>query len=85
MACEGIPASRRLAANALAALTASDPAPAQQAIAKIVDLACDMKRYGYFHSDGPVEAAKFVVSEAVRRTWTSPSRSALNCRPVPAR
>src|SRR6266567_3832117 len=55
---------RRLAAVALAALTASDPVPAQQAVAKIVDLACDMKRYDYFHSDDPVEAAKFVVSEA---------------------
>jgi hypothetical protein len=30
---------RRLAADALAALTASDPVPAQQAVAKIVDLA----------------------------------------------
>jgi hypothetical protein len=56
---------RRLVADALAALTASDPVPAQQAVAKIVDLACDMKRYDYFHSDDPVEAAKFVVSEAV--------------------
>ena len=53
---------RRLAAEALAALTASDPAPAQQAVAKIIDLACDLKRYDYFHSDDPVEAAKFVVS-----------------------
>jgi hypothetical protein len=50
---------------------ASDPAPAQQAIAKIVDLACDMKRYDYFHSDDPVEAAKFVVSEAVAALWES--------------
>jgi hypothetical protein len=62
---------RRLAAGALAALTASDPAPAQQAVAKIVDLACDLKRYDYFHSDDPVEAAKFVVSEAVAALWES--------------
>jgi len=62
---------RRLAADALAALTASDPVPAQQAVAKIVDLACDMKRYDYFHSDDPVEAAKFVVSEAVAALWES--------------
>ena len=62
---------RRLAADALAALMASDPAPAQQAVAKIVDLACDMKRYDYFHSDDPVEAAKFVVSEAVAALWES--------------
>jgi hypothetical protein len=62
---------RRLAADALAALAVSDPAPAQQAVAKIVDLACDMKRYDYFHSDDPVEAAKFVVSEAVTALWES--------------
>jgi hypothetical protein len=55
---------RRLAAEALAALAANDPAPAQQAVAKLVDLACDMEGYDYFHSDDPVEAAKFVVSEA---------------------
>jgi hypothetical protein len=62
---------RRLAADAQEALAAGDPAPAQQAVAKIVDLACDMKRYDYFHSDDPVEAAKFVVSEAVAALWGS--------------
>jgi hypothetical protein len=62
---------RRLTADALAALTASEPAPAQQAVAKIVDLACDMKGSDYFHSDDPVEAAKFVVSEAVAALWES--------------
>ena len=62
---------RRLAADALAALAASDPAPAQQAVAKIADLACDMKRYDYFHSDDPVEAAKFVVPDAVAALWES--------------
>jgi hypothetical protein len=62
---------RRLVTAALAALGASDPAPARQAVAKIVDLACDMKRYDYFHSDDPVEAARFVVSEAVAAMWES--------------
>jgi len=65
---------RRLADGALAALAASDPGPAQQAVAKIVDLARDMKRYDYFHSDDPVEAAKFVVSEAVAALWESQLR-----------
>jgi hypothetical protein len=62
---------RRLGADALAALMAIDPAPAQQAVAKIVDLACDIKRCDYFHSDDPVEAAKFVVSDAVATLWGS--------------
>ena len=62
---------RRLVADALAALEADDPAPAQRAIGKIVDLACDMRRYDYFHSDDPVEAAKFVVSDAVAALWES--------------
>jgi len=62
---------RRLAGDALAALQAEDPGPAQQAIAAIIDLACDMKSYDYFHSDDPVEAAKFVVSDAVAVLWES--------------
>jgi hypothetical protein len=62
---------RRLAGDALAALQADDPGPAQQAVAEIVDLACDMKSYDYFHSDDPVEAAKFVVSDAVAVLWES--------------
>ncbi len=62
---------RGLVADALAALHADDPAPAQRAVAKMVDLACDMRRYDYFHSDDPVEAAKFVVSDAVAVLWES--------------
>ena len=38
---------RRLAGDALAALQADDPGPAQQAVAEMVDLACDMKSLGY--------------------------------------
>ena len=62
---------RRLAGDALAALHAEDPGPARQAVAEMVDLACDMKSYDYFHSDDPVEAAKFVVSDAVAVLWES--------------
>jgi hypothetical protein len=62
---------RRLVADALAALAALDPAPAQQAVAAMVDLACEMKSYDYFHSDDPVEAAKFVVSDAAAALWDS--------------
>jgi hypothetical protein len=62
---------RRLAGDALAGLQADDPGPAQQAVAEMVDLACDVKSYDYFHSDDPVEAAKFVVSDAVAVLWES--------------
>jgi hypothetical protein len=62
---------RRLAGDALTALHAEGPGPAQQAVAEMVDLACDMKSYDCFHSDDPVEAAKFVVSDAVAVMWES--------------
>jgi hypothetical protein len=62
---------RGLVADALAALEADDPAPAQRAVGKMVDLACGMRSYDYFHSDDPVEAAKFVVSDAVAVLWGS--------------
>jgi hypothetical protein len=64
-------AFRRLAGGALAALHADDPGPAQQAVAEMAGLACDMKDSDYFHSDDPVEAAKFVVSDAVSMLWES--------------
>ena len=62
---------RRLAGDALAALQADNPAPAQRAVAEIVDLVLEMKSVDYFHSDDPVEAAKFVVSDAVAVLWES--------------
>ena len=62
---------RGLVADALTALGADDPAPAQRAVGKMVDLASDMRSGDYFHSDDPVEAAKFVVSDAVAVLWES--------------
>ena len=60
---------RRLAADAEAALRAAEPAPAEEALALIIDLACEMKGYQYFHSEDPVEAARFVVSDAAALLW----------------
>jgi len=44
---------RRLAGDALVALQGDDPGPAEQAVAEIVDLVCNMKSYDYFHFDVP--------------------------------
>lgn len=60
---------RRMAADAQAALRAEDPAPAEEALALIIDLACEMKDCQYFRSEDPVEAARFVVSDAAALLW----------------
>jgi hypothetical protein len=60
---------RRLADEAMSAMAAPDSFPAEQALELIIDLACQLKSYDYFHSDDPVEAAKFVVSDAVAGLW----------------
>jgi hypothetical protein len=55
---------RRLAVGAQSALGAEDAGPAEEALALIIDLACEMKDAQYFRSEDPVEAARFVVSDA---------------------
>lgn len=60
---------RRLAADALAALRAEDPAPAEEAVALVIDVACETRRFDYFRSEDPMEAAQFVVSDAVAALW----------------
>jgi len=55
---------RRLAADALAALRAEDSEPAQEAVALLIDLACETGSHDYFRSEDPMEAAQFVVSDA---------------------
>jgi hypothetical protein len=62
---------RRLAADAQSALRAEDPGPAEEALALIIDLACEMRDRGYFRSEDPVEAARFVVSDAAALLWES--------------
>lgn len=40
-----------------------------EAVATLIDLACAMRDFDYFRSDDPVEAARFVVSDAVAMLW----------------
>jgi hypothetical protein len=60
---------RTLATQAQSALHAADTGPAEQAVAQLIDLACAMHGSDYFHSDDPVEAARFVVSHAAAALW----------------
>ena len=66
---------RNLATQAQSALHAEDPGPAEQAMELLIDLACEMRDVEYFHSEDPVDAARFVVSHAVSALWqTMPDR-----------
>jgi len=60
---------RRLAADALAALRHEDSGPAEEAAALMIELACETKRFDYFRSEDPMEAAQFVVSDAAATLW----------------
>jgi hypothetical protein len=60
---------RSLATQAQSALHAADTRPAERAMEQLIDLACEMRDVEYFHSEDPVEAARFVVSHAVSALW----------------
>lgn len=60
---------QRLVTDAQAGLRDDDPSDALTAIEELVDFACEMRGYDYFRSDDPVEAARFVVSDAVALSW----------------
>jgi hypothetical protein len=60
---------RRLAADAQAALRAEEPGPAEDALAQLIDLACETRDVDYFRSEDPMEAARFVVSDAAGLLW----------------
>ena len=62
---------RRLAADAQAALRAPDSGPAEEALALLIDLACETRDFDYFRSDDPMEAARFVVSDAAELLWST--------------
>jgi hypothetical protein len=60
---------RRLAAQAQDALGGDRMEPAVAAVSVLVDVACESRDVDYFRSEDPVEAARFVVSDAVRAMW----------------
>jgi hypothetical protein len=61
---------QRLAAEAQQALLSPDGTVAGgAALAELIDLANDTRDYDYFHSEDPMEAARFVVSDAVTVLW----------------
>ncbi len=60
---------RRLATDAQSALRAEDAGPGEEALALVIDLACETKNSQYFRSEDPVEAARFVVSDVAALLW----------------
>ncbi|MFF5264469.1 hypothetical protein ACFY4C_36560 [Actinomadura viridis] len=59
---------QRLAKDARSAVALDVPTGAA-ALEQLIDLACEIKSYDLFHSEDPVEAAGFVVSDAVSALW----------------
>jgi hypothetical protein len=60
---------RRLSREAQDALRGEDVAIAGAAVTAIIDLACETRELDYFRSEDPLEAARFVVSDAVAVLW----------------
>ncbi len=60
---------QRLVADAQGALQGEDVSTAAAAVEELIDLACETRGYDYFRSEDPVEAARFVVSDAVALLW----------------
>lgn len=60
---------RRVAEEALGALVGGEVEKASAAVTRLIDLACEMRSYDYFRSEDPVEAARFVVSDAAAVLW----------------
>jgi hypothetical protein len=62
---------QRLAADGQRALREPEPVNGVAAVEQLIDLACEMGGYDYFRSEDPVEAARFVVSDAVALLWAT--------------
>jgi hypothetical protein len=65
---------KRLAADALNALGDENVDSGALATATLIDLACEMQHYDYFRSEDPVEASRFVVSDAAAALWSAVRR-----------
>ena len=62
---------QRLVADARDALLSPEGVPiGAAAVEQLIDLAHEAKDHDYFHSEDPVEAARFVVSDAVALLWS---------------
>lgn len=61
---------RGLTAQAQEALLGDDVESAAAALATMIDLACESRGLDYFRSQDPMEAARFVVSDAVEVMWS---------------
>jgi hypothetical protein len=62
---------RRLAADAQGALAGDDPDAGAEAVELLVDLAYETTGFDYFRSEDPMQAAGFVVSDAVAQLWAT--------------
>jgi hypothetical protein len=60
---------KRLVSAAQDGLRAPDTGASATALEQLIDLACETRDYEYFHSKDPMEAAGFVVSDAVALLW----------------
>ncbi len=60
---------KRLAGEAQDALVADSAVDGSAALTQLIDFACEIGGYDYFRSQDPIEAAKFVVSDAVALLW----------------
>ena len=61
---------RRLSGDAQDALRGKDVETAGVAMTMMIDLACETREHDYFRSEDPLEAARFVVSDAVAVLWS---------------
>ena len=62
---------QRLVKSTTRALEGRDVEAAASAMAMLIDLACELESFDYFRSDDPVEAARFVVSDAAAVMWSA--------------